>query len=203
MNVIIERGRVWLERGNQRWMLAYDDDELHAVEWYAQTLRAALAAQPSAEPSEWGDHVEQRIRSWRNSRINSDGDRLALDDYLSDSDIDDLVDHVCGDAASSQSHQLYQTGDPDAPDAVRDRNGDVVLSMCKVCGKAEVELSEPCVAQPRAEDDAQDARRYRLLRRGQHWSVVNGIGDTLRADALDAAIDAAMGNAPEAKGEPK
>ncbi|MCA8195432.1 hypothetical protein [Burkholderia vietnamiensis] len=36
-----------------------------------------------------------------------------------------------------------------------------------------------------------DAERYRLLRRGQIWSVINGIGDTLRADELDAAIDAA------------
>ncbi|WP_330728173.1 hypothetical protein [Burkholderia multivorans] len=36
-----------------------------------------------------------------------------------------------------------------------------------------------------------DAERYRALRRGQHWSVLNGIGDTLRADELDAAIDAA------------
>ncbi|MBZ5795939.1 hypothetical protein K8353_38060 [Burkholderia contaminans] len=37
----------------------------------------------------------------------------------------------------------------------------------------------------------QDADRYRCLRRGQHWSVVNGIGDVLRADELDAAMDAA------------
>lgn len=37
-----------------------------------------------------------------------------------------------------------------------------------------------------------DAQRYRLLRRGQHWSVINGIGDTLRADQLDAAIDAEL-----------
>ena len=37
-----------------------------------------------------------------------------------------------------------------------------------------------------------DALRYRLLRRGQHWSVVNGIGDVLRADDLDAAVDAQM-----------
>ncbi|MBR8343038.1 hypothetical protein KDX40_04705 [Burkholderia ambifaria] len=36
-----------------------------------------------------------------------------------------------------------------------------------------------------------DAERYRLLRRGQIWSVLNGIGDMLRADELDAAIDAA------------
>lgn len=42
-----------------------------------------------------------------------------------------------------------------------------------------------------AEILAQDAERYRALRRGQKWSVVDGIGDTLRGDALDAAIDAA------------
>jgi len=37
-----------------------------------------------------------------------------------------------------------------------------------------------------------DAARYRLLRRGQKWSVVDGIGTVLRADELDAAIDAAL-----------
>ena len=37
-----------------------------------------------------------------------------------------------------------------------------------------------------------DAARYRLLRRGQHWSVIDGIGNELRAEALDAAVDAAM-----------
>ena len=37
---------------------------------------------------------------------------------------------------------------------------------------------------------AEDAARYRQLRRGQHWSVIDGIGDVLRAEALDAAIDA-------------
>ncbi|KVH78410.1 hypothetical protein WJ41_03200 [Burkholderia ubonensis] len=41
------------------------------------------------------------------------------------------------------------------------------------------------------DDDKQDAERYRCLRRGQHWSVLNGIGDTLRAEELDAAIDVA------------
>jgi hypothetical protein len=46
----------------------------------------------------------------------------------------------------------------------------------------------------KAEADAlrKDAERYRLLRRGQHWSVINGIGDELRADDLDAAINAVM-----------
>ena len=36
-----------------------------------------------------------------------------------------------------------------------------------------------------------DAARYRWLRRGQHWSVINGVGDILRADVLDTAIDVA------------
>lgn len=43
-----------------------------------------------------------------------------------------------------------------------------------------------------AETLAKDADRYKMLRRGQKWSVIDGIGDTLRGDALDAAIDAAI-----------
>jgi ABC-type bacteriocin/lantibiotic exporter with double-glycine peptidase domain len=42
------------------------------------------------------------------------------------------------------------------------------------------------------EQARKDQARYQILRRGQHWSVINGIGDTLRAEALDAAIDAAL-----------
>ena len=38
--------------------------------------------------------------------------------------------------------------------------------------------------------DKEDADKYRLIRRGQHWSVVDGIGNTLRGDDLDAAVDA-------------
>lgn len=37
-----------------------------------------------------------------------------------------------------------------------------------------------------------DAARYRAIRRGQRWSVINGIVDTLRAEGLDEAIDAAI-----------
>ena len=45
----------------------------------------------------------------------------------------------------------------------------------------------------RASEDSvqEDAARYRLLRRGQHWSVIDGIGNELRAEALDAATDSA------------
>ena len=37
-----------------------------------------------------------------------------------------------------------------------------------------------------------DAGRYQAVRRGQKLSVIDGIGDTLRAEQLDEAIDAAM-----------
>ncbi len=43
-------------------------------------------------------------------------------------------------------HQLYTNGDPHAPDSIKDHNGQVVLGLCKVCGKGEVDLSGPCVA---------------------------------------------------------
>ena len=44
---------------------------------------------------------------------------------------------------------------------------------------------------PQADSVQEDAARYRLLRRGRHWSVIDGIGnDLLRAEALDAAVDA-------------
>lgn len=41
-------------------------------------------------------------------------------------------------------HVLYETGDPDAPDAIKDSNGEVVLGLCKNCGAAEVELGRKC-----------------------------------------------------------
>ena len=62
MSVVIERGRVWMRRGNQSWMLAYDDDEPHAVEWYAQTLRAALTEAPSTPASKWIACSEEKER---------------------------------------------------------------------------------------------------------------------------------------------
>ena len=54
-------------------------------------------------------------------------------------------------------------------------------------------LKKAAQAAPQAADSVlEDAARYRLLRRGQHWSVIYGIGDDLlRAEALDAAVDAA------------
>ena len=48
-----------------------------------------------------------------------------------------------------------------------------------------------CRELAQADSAQEDAARYRLVRRGQNWSVVDGIGNDLRAEALDAAVDAA------------
>lgn len=45
-------------------------------------------------------------------------------------------------------HDLYETGDADAPDAIKDRNGEVVLGLCRRCNKGEIELDEPCEPPP-------------------------------------------------------
>ena len=41
-------------------------------------------------------------------------------------------------------HDLYPVGQtsPDAPDQIKDRNGVVVLQMCRRCGRVEAELSD-------------------------------------------------------------
>jgi hypothetical protein len=52
------------------------------------------ASQPVA-PAGWRDHVEQRLRSWRQSFVNKSGDQLALDDFMDEPSIDDLIDFVC------------------------------------------------------------------------------------------------------------
>lgn len=41
-------------------------------------------------------------------------------------------------------HILYTDADENIPEAITDTNGQVVLSLCKVCGKAEIELDGEC-----------------------------------------------------------
>lgn len=41
-------------------------------------------------------------------------------------------------------HDCYTNNDADRPDSICDRNGEVVLGLCKICNRAEAELSEPC-----------------------------------------------------------
>jgi len=55
---------------------------------------------------------------------------------------------VAGTSATSEthtgSHVFYRTGDTDTPEAIKDRNGDVILQQCRLCGQAEGDLTEVC-----------------------------------------------------------
>lgn len=46
--------------------------------------------------------------------------------------------------APSFQHNLYTDKDKDRPDAICDRNGQVVLNLCKDCGKGESQLEWAC-----------------------------------------------------------
>lgn len=46
---------------------------------------------------------------------------------------------------AANPHNLYKTGDADAPEVIKDRNSEVVLGLCRDCGKGEIELDGPCV----------------------------------------------------------
>lgn len=48
-------------------------------------------------------------------------------------------------------HKLYETGDHGVPSAIIDRNGDVVLDLCKICGGAEAAMA--ATRMPRKMDD--------------------------------------------------
>lgn len=45
-------------------------------------------------------------------------------------------------------HDLYRNGDLDIPLPIKDINGDVMLAVCRICGKMEDDLSEPCISHP-------------------------------------------------------
>lgn len=45
-------------------------------------------------------------------------------------------------AIVKHDHVLYETEDANAPDSIKDCNGEVCLGLCKVCGAAERELNE-------------------------------------------------------------
>lgn len=67
---------------------------------------------------------------------------------------------------------------------------------------------EACIAEAVAAEReaaapyARDAMRYRMLRRGQHWSVIDWKGDILRGDELDLTIDAKNEDKAAAKESP-
>jgi len=68
---------------------------------------------------------------------------------------------------NDDGHVLFSDNDKDRPDSICDRNGQVVLGLCKVCNRGEAELAGPCPGAPKPQgfsmtsvaktlDDAED-----------------------------------------------
>lgn len=65
-------------------------------------------------------------------------------EYVVDGKVVWHADFTADELVLGHEHDLYKTGDPNIPAGICDRNGEVVLGMCRRCGRAEVELSESC-----------------------------------------------------------
>lgn len=68
-------------------------------------------------------------------------------------------------------HEFYKDGDKDVPEQIKDRNGQVVLTLCKLCNQAEGELESDYCPQPtesraewKKEHVERDAARWRYLK---------------------------------------
>ena len=104
--------------------------------------------------------VEKGFMPWR------EAEKLALSEFgIGDGDIEELQGEcsasviLTGDeipgliravlvhgAGLLVRHDLYTDNDSNIPASICDRNGQVALGLCKRCGRAEIELSEPCTA---------------------------------------------------------
>lgn len=93
---------------------------------------------------------------------------------------DDGVRHLYGgDTRLAMAHHLTM--------AAKFSDGGSYAAQLRIMANEICKLATPPSA---AQPEPSDAERYRLVRRGQHWSVIDGIGNVLRGDDLDAAIDA-------------
>lgn len=65
----------------------------------ARTVGLDALVGPAAGARQLAEHIEQRLRTWRQQQMNRSGDRLALDDFMGEDSIADLVDFVCDEYA--------------------------------------------------------------------------------------------------------
>jgi len=72
-----------------------DNQYIKAPRKAIAAIREVLAEQEKQEPVAWCDHVEHRLLTWRQSFVNRSGDQLALDDFMDQRSLEDLIDFVC------------------------------------------------------------------------------------------------------------
>lgn len=87
-------------------------------------------------------------------------------------------------------HDLYTDRDEDCPNAILDRNGEVVLSFCKRCRQGEGGLGLYCL--PRAEKTSSQTPANVMVNDGALTLALNVLrraGKTEVADELEKTID--------------
>lgn len=106
----------------------------------AKEIRA-LKLTPSPQPRTREDEARECLaiaRNYAGSWLSPTADEIvtALERRVNE--------HAGNVLQSPPDHNLYREGDPGAPDSIKDRNGEIVLGLCKRCGRGEAELTEPC-----------------------------------------------------------
>lgn len=60
-------------------------------------------------------------------------------------------------------HELYINSDPDAPERIKDRNGEIALHQCRVCGAAEIELEVHCSGNHNVVTEEEEAATHPIM----------------------------------------
>lgn len=141
-----------------------------ALHEQVKRMRSELDALKSQMPAEWGDLPEDRAeRDQFNKMLN----------IVADGDVRYAIAHAL---------KIWSVTMP---------NGSFA-KQCRIMANEVAKLyTRPISVQGVLDDVTRDAVRYRLLRLGRHWSVIDGVGRDLRAEALDAAVDVALAAAPK------
>lgn len=89
-------GRLWVWAVSDRPYLdtAVSCDYVYTADQLRTAIDAAVA-EARAVPADWADQIEHRLLTWRQRTMNRSGDRLALNDFMGQDSIDDLIDCVC------------------------------------------------------------------------------------------------------------
>jgi hypothetical protein len=130
-----------------------------------QSLEALLLARQQFEGNPEGalDEIEHRVRNMLSSEglryigtflgfkvyedptLKADEIRVQNDGQITNKMLDLEKRLSVRSETAATKHDLYKDGDAGLPEAILDRNGQVVLGLCKRCRRGEADLVEPCV----------------------------------------------------------
>lgn len=95
---------------------------------------------------------------------------------------------------NNAAHVLYKDGDDDAPNTIKDSNGDIALGLCRICGAGEIELEKPCFTPDVPELVEDNMNRYSITFHFEDdgtpypTAKIDGGGEYVRYDQAAAMI---------------